>query len=498
MKKRILIISFLFLISLQALDWILMEVLYFKLPNYTEWDTSPWYNFIHHRKKIHFQEKDNKALVVGSSIALYSTLPHLINKSQKEKKLHAELYSHVAMTPTDFYYYLDDIISHDPEIVVYVFNPADFQLEYLNLTAENTEIPKFNYEQWLAYFHWRNPARIIYPFYFFEDYWKDLPKNDSYKLLGKSFLRMNRFREFFWEPIDAYIETNFRSGRSYHIYSGKIPEEGIWQSGWTKKEFHLTCDSNEMGAWNEIAFIPKDDTDISITYENGRIENLHFDKKGWHSIQINFQDQNEKGNRLKFIINKTSSYKEEERKPYGKDYEVGIRLSQNFCSLEKKINQAYIRPNYLDEVRFENMSLAEYKEDYFQRLYQDAKDRPELLRMKTLSEQKLLLKDTEFSNWLEFSRLEAIQTKLEQKGIRFILVMSPENPLEVVKYKNSRWYNGMVDHLGNQSQGHFYDFTDLFKDPRYFSDPHHLTYKGAEQFTKKLNEVLEWEFEQGD
>jgi hypothetical protein len=124
MKKRILIISFLFLISLQALDWILMEVLYFKLPNYTEWDTSPWYNFIHHRKKIHFQEKDNKALVVGSSIALYSTLPHLINKSQKEKKLHAELYSHVAMTPTDFYYYLDDIISHDPEIVVYVFKNA--------------------------------------------------------------------------------------------------------------------------------------------------------------------------------------------------------------------------------------------------------------------------------------------------------------------------------------------------------------------------------------
>jgi hypothetical protein len=510
MKKRIVIFGFLLLVGLQALDWFTMEVLYFQFPNYTEWDTSPWYNFIHHRKKIQFKENENKTLLVGSSIALYSTLPQLMNESEnkndetlikdseKGKSLHADLYSHVAMTPTDFYFYLDDIISHKPDIVVYVFNPADFQLEYLSLSEDNSESANFNYDQWLGYFHWRNPARTIYPFSFFADFAKDLPKNDSYKLLGKSFLRMNRFREFFWDPINSYLEVNFRSGRSYHIYSGKIPKEGIWQSGWTKKEFQLTCDIRDEKIWKENIFIPDNNTDLYVKFANGRIENFYFEKKGWQIITLDFSDQENHATELEFKVSKGFSYKEAERKPYGKDYEVGIRLSQNFCSRDRKLNQAYIRPNYLDESRFENMSLAEYKDDYFQRLYADAEDRPELLRMKTLSAQKILLKDTEFTNWLEFNRLEEIQTKLEKEKIRFILVMSPENPLEVVKYKKGRWYNGMLDHLGNQSQGHFYDFTDLLKDPRSFSDPHHLTYKGAIQFTNKLKEILLWEFEQGD
>jgi hypothetical protein len=494
MKKKILLISFLFLVSLKSLDWFLLDIFYFRMPNQMEWDTSPWYNFLDHNKKIKFKEDEKKVLIVGSSIALYSTLPSEINDT--DVKLHTELYSHVAMAPTDFYYYLDDIISHKPEIVTYVFNPGDFQLEYLEPPLEGRESADFNFQAWIDYFNWRNPARIFYPWQFIENHWLEIRRTDLYKLLGKSFLYMNRYREFFWDPFEAYIERNLRSGRSYHIYTGIIPKDGIWQSGWTNKTFKLNCNDGAKRIWKDSIYIPLANTKLEIIYGDSHEEKLFFSKIGWHNIQLDFTNQ--KNSEVTIKSDKVISFKIVERKPYGKDYEVGIRLSQNFCSMERKLDQAYIRPNFLDESRFSRMSLEEYKLDYFERLYKDSEKRPELLRMKKLSEQKIMLNTTEFKTWYEFNRLEEIQTRLEKHGIRFLLVMSPENPLELSKYQKGRWYFGLLERLGEQSKGHFFDFSNFFKDPRNFSDPHHLTYNASLQFSKKLKEILLMEFEQGD
>ncbi|MCC5815674.1 MAG: hypothetical protein JJT78_13040 [Leptospira sp.] len=521
MKRKILIISFGVILLLKASDWILFDRLYFKFPNETEWDTSPWYNFLDYTKKLRFSEEETGVLFVGSSVALYSTLPHLISDpNHSEHPFRADIYSHVAMAPTDVKYYLDDIISKKPKIVVYVFNPADFQMEFITPKTDDSignisEELNYDYSEWLDHFSWRHPARLIYPNQFVLDYFGDLSRNQIYRLWGKGFLYINRYREFFWDSIFAYIERHFRRGRSFHIYTGSEPKEGIWQHGWTLPEFSLNCELVD-GVWKDSVYIPQSDTEITIEFPSGKRQNFNFTKTGWQTIKIDdsllgdesgenlnsgedaSQDQKSGEVTLKFSISKSYSSRYAENKPYGKEYEYGIRLSQNFCSSKRLRDFSYIRPNFLEESRFRNMSLEEYRKDYFERIYRDNEKRPELTRMKSLSEKKEMIADTDFLPWSEINRFREIQDRLEKESILFLMVMSPENPIELKKYRGGRWYNGMLDYFGELSGGHFFDYGNFLKDERDFSDPHHLTYEGAVKFSAELKGIISRELEQGE
>ncbi|WCL47562.1 hypothetical protein [Leptospira sp. GIMC2001] len=496
MKKRIILLLIIFIASLKILDWVFIEKLYFTIPNEMEWDTSPWYNFLDHRKKINFSETEKGVLLAGSSIALYSTLPEEINEGQTDFK--AEYYSHVAMAPTDFYYYLDDVIAKKPKYVVYIFNPADFQLEYLK-ESEKGDSTEFQYQEWLNYFSWRIPARLFYPNDFVADYWLDLNKNQIYRLMSKGFLAINRYREFFWDPVLTYFERHFRSGRSYHLYTGSMPKEGIWSHGWTPTQFSVSCEVKQL-KWKDSIYIPQENLDIVITYDDQTRTELKYKKAGWYPIEIYFPESTVIDNRsnLHFTVSKPFSSKIAENKPYGKEYDYGIRLSQNFCSNELKTDFSYKRPLFLDETRFRSMSIQEYRQDYFERIYKDKESRPELLRMKVLAEQKEMIRDLEFKPWLEIDRFRQIQERLEREGIIFLLVSSPENPPELKRYKDRKWYLGMLDYLGTESGGHLFDLSNVFSDERYFSDPHHLTYEGAQKFSSILREILLKEIQEGE
>lgn len=491
MKTRIFIISCLFLLVLKTIDWLLLDKLFFKIPNQMEWDTSPWYNFLDHRKKIGFQPEENGVIVIGSSIALYSVLPSELNSEKAPYRV--EMYSHVAMAPTDAYYYLPNIISKKPKTVVYVFNPADFQLEFLEQISD-TEL-EFQYEKWLRHFAWRHPARLIYPNEFVWDYFSDLSKTEIYKLLGKGFLYINRYREFFWDPIDSYIERNFRSGRSYHIYTGSMPKEGIWSHGWTKQSFTLACEEKN-GKWEDSIYIPQDNSTLTIQYGDTEPNKVFYEKKGWKSIEFIFpENYSSKKFNITLSIDKSYSSRLADNKPYGREYPVGIRLSQNFCSTQRKVDYSYNRPNFLDEERFHELSIPEYREDYYERMYKDSDQRPELSRMKVLAEKKELIKDMEFIPWIEVERFAAIKESLDREGIEFILILSPENPIEIEKYRNYNWYYGMLEYFGNLSKGHFFDASILLPDERKFSDPHHLTLEGSIEFSQYLKQILIKEFQ---
>lgn len=541
MKKKVFAVALGVLLLLKTVDWLLMEKLFFKIPNTLEWDTSPWYNFLAHTKRIEFASEEKGVLVVGSSIALYSVLPDILNRPQTPEltlPYRAEMYSHVAMAPTDVYFYLPDIIAKKPDAVVYVFNPADFQLEYIEpIDGSNGYV--FREDSWLRHFAWRHPARLFYPNAFAWEYLSQLTKAEIYKLLGKGFLFTNRYREFFWDPIDSYVERYFRSGRSYHIYTGAVPIEGIWPHGWTNSKFSVDCDITPISDWNssrklrnlsiagkkvvhrtESVYIPQPDTDLEILYADGRKQTLAFAKPGWAKLELEFvlddsdlttavsgtpgtsrpltMPGTQSQQRIRIEVSKTHSSRLADQKPYGKEYAYGVRLSQNFCSSSLPENFAYNRPNLLDEARFREMSLPEYESDYFERIYKDSEQRPELYRMKILAEKKSLLAEQEFHPWLEIERFRKIQGVLEAQGIRFFMVLSPENPIELKKYRGHRWYYGMLDYFGLMSRGHFFDFGSYLSDPRLFSDPHHLTYEGAEKFSKELREVLWKEFTFGD
>jgi hypothetical protein len=128
-------------------------------------------------------------------------------------------------------------------------------------------------------------------------------------------------------------------------------------------------------------------------------------------------------------------------------------------------------------------------------MYKDSDQRPELSRMKVLAEKKELIKDMEFIPWIEVERFATIKESLDREGIEFILILSPENPIELEKYRNYNWYYGMLEYFGNLSKGHFFDASILLPDERKFSDPHHLTLEGSMEFSQYLKQILIKEFQ---
>jgi hypothetical protein len=112
-----------------------------------EWDTSHWYNFQHSRVNLKPFDNDKiGVLVAGSSVALYSALPSVIEEGLNERGLQSSVrfYSHVAMSPSDLYRYTEDIVQKNPKVVLYLLNPADFQLDYFPVNEK--ESFEFNQE----------------------------------------------------------------------------------------------------------------------------------------------------------------------------------------------------------------------------------------------------------------------------------------------------------------------------------------------------------------
>lgn len=114
-KIKTIWVSLLLLLGFLFLDRVLFPIALFEFPNELEWDTSPWYNFLHKQRNIRFEKDEKGILVTGSSVALYSAYPQQITEEIRTsdipnaKNFRAEFYSHPAMSPTDLYYYSDDI-----------------------------------------------------------------------------------------------------------------------------------------------------------------------------------------------------------------------------------------------------------------------------------------------------------------------------------------------------------------------------------------------------
>ncbi|MCB1191254.1 MAG: hypothetical protein H7A23_19240 [Leptospiraceae bacterium] len=499
LKFKFLILSLLFFIILFSLDFFLSHFLYLKFPNQLEWDTSPWYNFLHKNYSIRFKKRDpdhdvmNQGVIIaGSSVALYSALPqdieHELNQGRHQYKL--EFYSHVAMSPMDLYYYLDDVIQKKPSTVLFLFNPADLQFDYI-AEAKEGEGLTYTEEDRVNYYKQRHPVKIFYPWKFLKDNYKNLNRHDIVQLLTKHILYINKYRLFFKDPFEAYIERNYRSGRSYHNYTGMVPDNGIWRKGWTEAQFKINCEIKN-GKFTESIFIPEDHTELYIYYQDRIWNRMYYAKSGWH--KLNFKVPKEISNpQIKFEVNRTVSSQKIDPSLYGKEYFYGIRLSQNFCKQDIESDIAYIRKDSLDDKKLLEMSIQEYEEDYFARMYKDSDKRPELFRLLDLHKKKEILGRTKFQKWPEIYYLEKIAKKLKKENIRFILVNNPENPIELKKYVDTQWYKDLISHfekLEKETSLVFYDLKDHIKDPRYFIDPHHLTYPGSQKMTPVYKKII--------
>lgn len=481
------------------LDRLLFFELYFLFPNETEWDSSPWYNFIHKTKELQSTKDKHRTIITGSSVALYSVLPDLLNQKENSKTKFS-FFSHVAMAPTDLDYYKEDLLRSHPSLVVYLHNFADLQWEYLEPTEGKFQ---FNEEKWVKEFGERYPAKTIYPKAYLKDHWTELPRKTISKLATKSLFYVSRFRVFFWDPIEVYIDNHFRSGRKYHLYQGEKPMEGIWSKGWTKETATLVCSEKKS---KESIFFQKSKTKLKFRFfkDTDSLSNQKtiletertFEHSGWNDLDWESLVPNSGDWSVVQIqvLSELSSAKEVNLIRYGRDESVGIRLSHFFCKNSKLENRSYSRGSYWDDTRLAEMTTADFKADYFERMIRDAGTRNELWRLHFVREAKKNVNSLTFSPWSEFDRILKISEYFYQNRIPFVLVLSPENPIEFALYKDSKWrkdwISSLKSHLDARGQT-LIDHTEAVNEVRYFFDPHHLTYEGANYYNSIFSQSLD-------
>ncbi|EIE00996.1 hypothetical protein [Leptospira licerasiae] len=507
LKLKILYLSILFIALFSFIDRIVLENLLFGFPNELEWDTSPWFNFLEKRRRIKFSENEKGALIVGSSVALYSSLPERMNEKLKNTSIRTEFYSHPALTPSDFYFYKEDIASKKPKLVFFVLNPADLQLDFL-ITEKENEARLAQYKQNLLYQEnsiidfqnleysektldevsatTRHQNRMIYPAQYLREKYKNIlriGKSAFLSLLSRSLFLVVRYRSFLYDPMDAWIENHLRSGRSYHYYTGIIPEEGIYLRGWAKPEFSIDCELKN-GIFEESVFFQEKDTTLRIWGEGKAILfDKTFPKSGWHTIKFNVPEKSDR-TKLRISSDKKISSLQVDSRIFGTEEIYGIRLSQNFCRNEIRKHISYIRIPGLDDARLSKMDDTTYSKDYTERIYGYKGESSKMSRLVTLRMAKIKLSSSpKFFTWSELEYLKKGIEYLEEQGIQVVLVNSPENPIEREVYEFSPWYKGYISYLENlgKTKYKFKNAISDFEDKRSFLDPHHLTYEASER-----------------
>jgi hypothetical protein len=499
------IVAFTLIGATLILDYLIFNKLLFSIPNEMEWDTSHWYNFAYASREAKQPVDGKKVIITGSSVALYSVLPDQMFPSEN-KKIHPQFYSHVALAPTDLYYYKEDIAKANPDLVVYLLNFADLQWEYISI--KNGEFV-FDEARWLNEYSDRYPARTNYPTEFLSDYFSKLNKKQIAKLAAKSLLYVNRYRHFAFDSVETWFDNHLRSGRSFQKYNGSIPKEGVWSKGWTGPQATLHCNFNRT--FDDSIFTLKKNTVIKVTVYSASKPDishnkesiipvastvLNFDKSGWNAFSWDrvsgLAGVSSAEVKLE-VLEGMGTATEANLYKYGKDFPVGVRLSHYFCKTPAFTNKSYSRDSYIDEKRFTEMNSIQYDEDYFLRILDHAGERPELGRLHTLYNKKREIKDLTFKPWFEYNQILRVSRYFKEKNIPFVIVMSPENPLESSAYVDGKWFNGMLTHLKEslrQNQQKLINHTLIIGKKQSFFDPHHLTYDGAESFNPFIETLI--------
>ena len=506
LKFKIISYTTIFISAVLFLDWFIFSFLFLQIPNELEWDTSPWYNFLQKKETIQFDKNKKPILVTGSSVALYSYLPQDVDRELLKSGLNtqSEFFGHVAMSPTDLYYYADEMISKKPDMILYLVNPGDFQMDHFQKQNDDG-FGEYSEDRRIREYAKRHPIKYYYPLDFLLDNFTQLKKVEILPLLTKSILYVNRYRSFISDPIDVYLERHTRSGRSYHNYTGSNLTPIQWRKGWTGQEFLVVCGLKTKTEFSETIFIPSNlETEIKIFNQSVELFKTSFNKVGWYKIQFSIPERLQADTiDLTFKISAVVSSNVIDNKVYGREYFYGIRLSQNFCKsvIEKDIS--FTRIDSMDDQVLKLMTNEEYAQEYFEKMYKDADQyidksktipvRPEIQRLYHLHNVKKFLNTKGKLRWSEFGYLEKAAEKFHKANIPFIIVNNPENPLELNLYKDGEWYKDYLEFYQELSSKYgikFYDRKDSIPMGQDFIDSHHLTYSGAVKMSPIYSSII--------
>lgn len=489
-----------FIVLFKGIDLFFFDYLIWEFPDESAWSTNFFFGYEHHFRRL--RKKPNKkpfVLFIGSSIAAYSFDPSSVQEYLLENGIDArvEILTYAGMTPIDTILLSKKFLSLNPDIIVYPINFIDFRIhrEMLIRKQQNENWKeRFLLEDTLNY--GESPqAKIFYPLEAVLEFYKILPIQTEAEYLASYLVYSYRYKDIFYENLKALYQHRFGRNTSYHGYMGVEIPEGVDSLGWTSQKFSFYPKRymKEKGFYIQVVpeILTKGKLKIEFLSSKGDIlQEESFSYPSWHRVKL--KEEIPENELLTARLSQIwYAYEAQgDRLDFHRD-EMGVRLQQNFGYDSPPPEQHFKREARKEDFRYENMSLEEYKEYFFYRLFSHPEFRPGIVYFSTIYESKKWVASRKFEPNPQLEYLLKWKSILENSNISMILINNPENPLTLELYENSNWYKTQIDFLRSlESQNiEFVDLRNICR-AQDFSDFHHFTYPAMKRMNSVYSNII--------
>lgn len=552
---KFLSVTLLLILLMAILDGLFGLVLFHSVENRSGWDSFRWFNFEYHLRDL-YRNRDGDdprpyVLVVGSSISKYSVQKELWEKlyrNQYGREIRVEMAVHAAMIPEDLYHYMPRLQSLKPDLIVYITNPADYDLE--RYTPPYEAGPAYSLEASFQYRKNRYPARIYYPVAFAREFAgtpystspESLDPEEEIALYSRGLLNALRYKGLYYDWFVFQFRARKGSITKYLNYQG-LPVAGpLWKDGVSggcfafpvshlrgrpemklqvmaglpvenrfHADFYLLRDESSLKVSGKGSMLNDRDSSFAPSLVNCDPPEDHPSwtfvprKTGWQKVKLPFLQKADLESKTAVVYIRLSHVLSdggpvavtEDASPFeGR----GFRLTGDFGRERVPENDLMVRRRSLSDVMADSLNEREYAELYKTTTEPDdwdTKQKKYLWQMNSLRLSKYWI------NWVDFSseipQFRYLNRILEERDNSFLIINNPENPLASGIYLNSDWHRGYLSHLQSYEDRFperikTKDFLEFSK-MNYFSDPHHLTYDAmvrmGPHYVEAIHEALE-------
>ncbi|MBL8021112.1 MAG: hypothetical protein JNM27_15685 [Leptospirales bacterium] len=496
-KQKALIIPLILFAAVFCADRLIFDKALFALSNPSGWDSFRWYNFESIFRQVENAKRDKPlVLVVGSSVAQYSTLPRLFEKELGDR-YRVELISHAAMLSTDLVHYRKRLLNLGPTAIVWVANAADLDLERTTPPWEAGPARSTVVER--RFLTQRAPARLYYPAEFSRE--GGLAGDSVTSFIMRGSLYSLRYPRDEWFPFVLFKREWNGPLKSYLNYQGESIGGGMFREGFTGacfafpasyltgEDFMAEIPAPLIQAGLRIRVVMRSqEVSLAQCTPPNEGEDIIPTRAGWQRIPLN----NPSGVVHIYLSHVASSDRATVVVPGSPVFlGRGIRLIGNFGRKQIPTGETFFRRPNLEETRLESLPDREIVADYETRIEPpDWEKRPELTWLNRLRLAKLISATLGFHETRQTTDMRTFVTETS-RVVPLLIVNQAEHPYSLENYGWSQWYADYLKFIFamRSDRVEILDLHDALS-VRELGDPHHLTLKGAEKIQPRMAQAL--------
>ena len=518
-----------------SLDVLLFRLVLWQIPNESAWESEPLYSFEH---RLRGWEQDSewkqaargpRVLIVGSSIAAYGILPKVVSRELSRRLRPAEsgpervrgprADSRVVLLGRQGLHWVElrvlvrRLLAQKPDIVIVPTNMVDFRLErslVLSRTADllsNQAGRSADALQALLRDEYDRPeVRLHAPLNALRCCFFRMGGDERAEALVGALVASFRFRAVWRKPLALLYSNRFGRGHSYLHYAGAAVGSGnVTHRGRTAGEFLLPVSLTLLASGLEIEAppglfavpgaprlelrlfraVPGESSHAPAGCPRGtpRAKRTVELRRGWQNVPL--LGLAVPGD---VLCGRVSPL-------WWSDLAadlLGVRLARNTAAGPRTgLDEA--RPIRREDEQYRAYSDDQYRRSFQQRIMQFSRPGAEYLH--ALHQARLFWRERDFVRALPSAHaLSEFRREVSEAGVRLLLVNAPENPISRALYDDSRWYSGYRAFLSEAPAGSPGDFAFLDSGAllpmQMFYDTHHLSYYGAERFSRAVAEAV--------